>query len=77
MALLITKRTRAAVTVHTAADGSMHEASSRKSDGTHWQHRMIGEPNQRATVSFSRRTGGDVDNKTSDYRTSTGDYRGE
>ena len=37
-------------------------------------HVMIGEPPQRATVSFSRRTGGDVDNETSDYRTSTGDY---
>jgi hypothetical protein len=50
------KRTR------TAADGDMHEASSKNSDGTH--HVMIGEPIQRATVSFSRRTGGDVDSKT-------------
>jgi hypothetical protein len=35
MASLITKRTR------TAADGDMHDASSKNSDGTH--HVMIGE----------------------------------
>ena len=29
---------------------------------------MIGEPIQRATVSFSRRTGGDVDSKTTAYQ---------
>jgi hypothetical protein len=50
-------------------DGDMHEASRRNSDGTHHWHVMIGEPTQRATVSFSRRTGGDrdVDSKTTAY----------
>jgi hypothetical protein len=62
--------------VRTAADGDsdMHDelASSRNSDRT--QHLMIGETNPSSMchgVLFfklvSRRTGGDVDNKTSDY----------
>jgi hypothetical protein len=38
---------------------------------THWQMGpttvIIGETNQRASVSFSRRKGGDVDSKTTTY----------
>ena len=54
---LITKRTR------TAGDGDLHHASTKNSDGTHHCNHAerIGESNQRATVSFSRRKGGDVD----------------
>ena len=54
MASLITKRTRTAA----EGDSTMHPAMN--SDGTH--HVMIGEQSvrqtKRATVSFSRRTGG-------------------
>ena len=63
MASLITKRTR------TAGDGDLHHASTKNSDGTHHCNHAerIGESNQRATVSFSRRKGGDVDSKTTTY----------
>ena len=64
MASLITKRTR------TAADGDMHEASNKNSDGTH--HVMIGETKPTFHGVLSRRTGGDVATK----HQTTGDYSG-
>jgi hypothetical protein len=44
-------------------------ASTKNSDGTRHSAAtvIIGETNQRATVPFSRRKGGDVDSKTAAY----------